>query len=132
MAQKIIQRAPDKSDIYCYDNITNADEVNVTLHEIVKQFQTKKNIWVVSGTHGNTNGTVTGDCKEQDFKKEDLSSADVTSKNIFIKNYHGLAPNNWKELSGKAGSTNIIVLAFCFSYQWFNNETSADGNNGRL
>ena len=131
MAQIIIARAPAKSDVYCYDTPTDATEVNQTLHDIVAQYKMTANVWVISGTHGTSAGTVDPTCKELDFKKEDVSSANITCKNIKILDYHLLAPNRWAELKGKAGKTNIIVLAFCYSQQWFNNVAPL-GNNGKL
>jgi len=41
------------------------------------------------------------------------------------------ASPNAAEVAGKAGATNVIVLAFCFSQQWFNN-IAPQGNNGKL
>lgn len=131
MTQIIIQRDNDLMPVYCYDSETDANEVNETLHQIVKKYGMTKNIWVVSGTHGMNTGEVTVDCKAVDFKYEDLDSARVTSKNIHIKNYHQLCDNTWRELREKPGATNILVLAFCYSQQWFNN-SSAQGNNGKL
>lgn len=90
-----------------------------------------RNIWVISGTHGTSSGTVDSGCKEPDFKHEDLDSANVTSKNIHIMDYHLLAPNRWKELREKSSKTNIVVLAFCYSSQWFGNDV-VDGNDGKL
>ncbi len=131
MTQQLIARAPAKADVYCYDDETDADEVNQTLHDIVKQYKLKMNVWVISGTHGTDVGTVDPTCKEIDFKREDMSTANVTSKNIKILDYHLMGGNRWAEISGKAGATNIIVLAFCFSQQWFNNVAPL-GNNGKL
>ena len=91
----------------------------------------KMNVWVVSGTHGTNAGTVDPTCKHTDFKREDVDSANVTSKNIHILDYHLMGKNRWAELAGKPGATNTIVLAFCFSYQWFNN-VAPMGNNGKL
>jgi len=131
MTQQIIARAPAKADVYCYDNVTDANEVNQTLHDIVRQYKLKCNVWVVSGTHGTSAGTVDPTCKEIDFKKEDVSSANVTSKNIKILDYHMLSSNRWAEVADKTGATNVIVLAFCYSQQWFNS-VAPQGNNGRL
>jgi hypothetical protein len=131
MAEVVVRRAPKKPDVYCYNEVTDADEVNATLHALVKQLATTKNIWVVSGTHGTAAGTVSAADAEADFKKEDLDSASVTSRNIKIKNYPLLSTNTWKELREKKGETNTIVLAFCFSSQWFNN-SGPGGNDGKL
>ena len=131
MTQQIIARAPAKPDVYCYDTVTNATEVNKTLHDIVKQYKLACNVWVISGTHGTSAGTVDPTCAEKDFKKEDVDSANVTSKNIKILDYHLLSANRWAEIAGKAGATNVIVLAFCYSQQWFNN-VAPQGNNGKL
>jgi NAD-dependent SIR2 family protein deacetylase len=131
MTQQIIARAPRRPDVYCYDDVTDADEVNRTLHDIVRQYKQTCNVWIVSGTHGTAAGTVDPLCKETDFKKQDVSSANVTSKNIKILDYHLLSPNRWADVAGKAGATNVIVLAFCYSQQWFNNLAPL-GNNGKL
>ena len=131
MTQQLIARAPAKPDVYCYDNVTDADEVNQTLHAIVKQYKQTCNVWVISGTHGTSAGTVDPMCKETDFKREDVSSANVTSKSIKILDYHLMAPNRWAEVAGKPGATNVIVLAFCYSQQWFNNLAPL-GNSGKL
>ena len=131
MTQQIIARAPARSDVYCYDNTTIASEVNKTLHDIVAQYKMTANVWVISGTHGTSAGTVDPTCREIDFKKEDVSAANLTSKNIKILDYHLMAPNRWAELKAKPGGTNIIVLAFCYSQQWFHNVAPL-GNNGKL
>jgi hypothetical protein len=127
----IIDRAPARPDVYCYDAPTNAVEVNATLHDIVRQFGMKKNVWVISGTHGRADGTVSPDDREVDFKAEDLDAANKTSKQIHIWDYHLLAPNRWAELRNKPGGTNVIVLAFCYSQQWFLNP-GPGGNDGKL
>jgi len=131
MAQVIIQRAPAAPDVYCYDKTTDAAEVNATLHEIVSKYRETRNVWVISGTHGCDNGTVVQDCKHPDFKDEDRDRANKTSRLIHIKEYHLIAPNVWAELSKKPGQTNVLVLAFCFSSQWFKNK-AAGGNDGKL
>ena len=131
MAQVLIKRSPVGSDVYCYDQPTDADEVNATLHEIVKAYGMTRNIWVISGTHGCANGTVHAGCVEPDFRKEDLDTASVTSKQIHIKDYHLLSPNTWTELRQKSGATNVLVLAFCYSKQWFENHGNS-GNYGKL
>jgi hypothetical protein len=132
MAQQIIHRIEQKkADVFCYNAVTTAKEVNTTLHDIVKKLGPTKNIWVISGTHGTAAGTVDAGCAQKDFKDQDRDSANVTSRLIHVKDYHLLAPNVWKELSGKPGETNVMVLAWCFSYQWFSN-TSDNGNNGKL
>ncbi|HND09799.1 MAG TPA: hypothetical protein PKO07_15165 [Pseudomonadota bacterium] len=131
MAQVIVPRAPDAPDVYCYNTPTDADEVNATLHDLVRTNKMSKNIWVISGTHGMANGTVDAACRETDFKSEDLDSANGTSKQIHIKDYHLLSSNTWKTLREKAGATNILVLAFCYSEQWFWN-SGVGGNDGKL
>ncbi len=132
MAQQIIHRATQKkSDVYCYNEVTNADEVNKTLHAIVKEFGPAKNVWVISGTHGTTAGTVDPGCVQKDFKDEDRDSGSKTSRLIHVKEYHLLAPNVWKELREKPFATNVLVLAWCFSHQWFSNP-SENGNSGKL
>ncbi len=132
MAQQIIHRMKQKkTDVYCYDAVTNKSEVNNTLHDIVKQLGPAKNIWVISGTHGMAAGTVDASCAEKDFRDQDRDSANVTNRLIHIKDYHLLAPNVWKELRDKPGEANVLVLAWCFSYQWFSN-TSDNGNKDKL
>ena len=131
MAEVVVHRAPKLPDVYCYNAVTDADEVNLTLHRLIKQLATTKNIWVVSGTHGTAAGTVSAGDAEVDFKQEDIDSANVTSRNIHIKNYHLLSTNTWKALRDKRGDTNVLVLAFCFSSQWFNN-TAPSGNGNKL
>lgn len=131
MAQIIIPRSPAKSDVYCYNDPTDAAEVNTTLHDLIRQHKTSRNIWVISGTHGAANGTVTSAFAEPDFKKEDLDTANTTSKQIHIKDYHLLSTNTWKALREKPGGTNILVLAFCYSQQWFLNN-APNGNDGKL
>ena len=69
MAQVLKKRSPRQMEVYCYDDVTDADEVNETMHEIIKRYRTKKNVWVISGTHGTDVGTVDPSCKEKDFKK---------------------------------------------------------------
>ena len=131
MAQVIIQRAPAAPDVYCYDKPTNAAEVNTTLHEIVSKYRETRSIYVISGTHGCADGTVVPNCKEPDFKYEDLNSANKTSRLIHIRDYHQTAPNRWAELRQHPGQTGVLVLAFCFSSQWFNNKAPG-GNDGKL
>lgn len=118
------------AEVISFDNETDQKEVFDQLRELIKKNGTSKIINVISGTHGNPNGTVTGSCKEINFKKEDLDSAKITSKNINIRDYHQTAPNRWKELSDQ-GKNVVHVLAWCYSYQWTTNK-SADGNNGKL
>jgi hypothetical protein len=127
----ILNRGTKKPDIYCYDDVTDKDEVFDTLRDLVKTHKMAKNIYVISGTHGSSNGTVDATDKDVSFKKEDLDSAKITSSNINIRDYHQTAPNRWKELSQKPGATNIIVLAFCYSRQWFENN-GVGGNDGKL
>jgi len=131
MAEVLKRRSPRQMEVYCYDDVTDADEVNETMHDIIRRFRTKKNIWVISGTHGTDAGTVDPTCKEKDFRKEDIDSANVTSKNIHIMDYHMLAPNRWAALKSKSGENNIVILAFCYSSLWFDNATLL-GNNGKL
>lgn len=131
MAQVIVHRAPRQPDVYCYNAVTDATEVNQTLHALVKQLATTKNIWVISGTHGTSAGTVSPGDAESDFKKEDMDTASVTSRNIRIKDYPLMSANTWREIRDKRGDRNVIVLAFCFSHQWFNN-SGPGGNQGKL
>lgn len=130
MAEVIIQRPPD-GDAYCYDSTTNGHEVNRTLHDIVRQFGMTKNIWVISGTHGRSDGTVALAGHVPDFRAEDLDTANQTSKQIKVWDYHLIAPNRWAELRDKPAATNVIVLAFCYSQQWFLNP-GPGGNDGKL
>jgi hypothetical protein len=130
MAVVVIDRNP-ASSIYCYNAVTGADEVNGTLHHLVRELGMNANIWVVSGTHGRKDGTVTDKDHAPDFRKEDLDAANKTSKQIKVWDYHLLAPNRWAELRRKPAGTNVIVLAFCYSQQWFNNP-GPGGNDGKL
>lgn len=129
MAEKTVNRG-SKASVRCYDSQTTASEVNTTLHALVRDHRMEINIWVISGTHGQKNGTVTADDRLKDFKEEDLNTANKTSKQIHIKDYHLLSPNTWKELDGKPSKT-VLVLAWCYSHQWLGNGNH-DGNNGKL
>ncbi|GDY28164.1 hypothetical protein AHAT_40540 [Agarivorans sp. Toyoura001] len=131
MTQLIKRTSANSMDIYCYDDETEAVEVNETLHNIIREFNTRMNVWVITGTHGNVNGEVEPEYKDKDFKKEDLDSANVTSKNIHIMDYHLLAPNRWEALKNKPAATNVAVLAFCYSSQWLENDDIL-GNNNKL
>jgi hypothetical protein len=130
MAQVIIGRK-SLGTVYAYDVAAGATEVNNTLRALVKEFKTSVNIWVISGTHGTAKGTVSIENREPDFKAEDLDTANRTSRQIHIKDYHLLAPNTWAELSNKPSPTNVLVLGWCFSKQWFENH-GAGGNDGKL
>lgn len=130
MAEVMINRG-NLGTVYAYDAATNAAEVNDTLHNLVRQHKMDANIWVISGTHGAADGTVTAGDREPDFKAQDLDSANVTSKQIKIKDYPLLAPNVWAELRQKPAPTNVLVLAWCFSKQWYENG-GAGGNARKL
>jgi hypothetical protein len=131
MSELIIQRAPEHPDIYCYDAPTNADQVNVTLHDIVVRYGMQKSIWVIAGTHGEADGTVTLVSGQKDFREEDLDTAYRTSTQIKILDYHLLAPSHWQEIRENPGGSNVIVLAFGYSEQWFLNN-GPGGNDGKL
>ena len=90
----------------------------------------KRIVYVVSGTHGSANGTVSWTSADIKFRDEDLDSARITRTNINIRDYHQTATTRWKELSDK-GENVVIVLAWCFSHQWTTNAT-AEGNNGKI
>ena len=119
--------------IVSYDATTNKDEVFQTLRGLVAEDARTgrtRQIFVITGTHGAADGTVTNGDADVSFKQEDLDSARITRTNINIRDYHQTAPNRWKELSDK-GSNAVLVLAWCFSNQWLSN-TTANGNNNKI
>ncbi|WP_024890342.1 hypothetical protein [Luteimonas huabeiensis] len=121
------------ASVYAYDAPTDQAEVFRTLRRLVAEDAnagTHRQIYVVTGTHGNPDGTVTGDCAEIRFKAEDLDSARITRSHIHIRDYHLTAPNRWRELDER-GPNAVIVLAWCYSHQWTRNP-GPDGNDGKL
>ncbi|MGK3965420.1 hypothetical protein WMF38_14740 [Sorangium sp. So ce118] len=116
-----------------YDAPTAGDEVFGTLRRLVgedAEAGRTRVIYVISGTHGDVDGTVTPEMADVSFKHEDLGSAGITRSNINIRNYHETAPNRWIDLGGK-GENAVLVLAWCYSYQWLSN-VSGQGNNQRI
>lgn len=119
--------------VYAYDAPTDQAEVFGTLRRLVAEDArsgTHRQIYVVTGTHGRSDGTVTGDCAEIRFKAEDLDSARITRTHIHIRDYHLTAPNRWRELNER-GINSVIVLAWCYSHQWTRNP-GPGGNDGKL
>jgi hypothetical protein len=120
--------------IYSYDSPTDKTQVFQTLRRLVAedaQARRTRQIFVISGTHGAADGTVTPDCADVSFKVEDLDSASITRTNINIRDYHQTAPNRWQELSNK-GQNAVLVLAWCFSTQWLSNNTANGNNNSKI
>ncbi len=133
MAGEKIGATKAGATLYSYDAPTGKVEVFNTLRKIVAEDAASGNkriVYVITGTHGNSDGTVTKANADVTFKNEDLDSARIARTNINIRDYHETAPNRWKELSDK-GKNVVIVLAWCWSYQWTSNSTPG-GNNGKL
>jgi hypothetical protein len=106
------------AEVHCFDMPTDQSEVSGVLHDLVRFHGSSRNIWVISGTHGKADGTVDASCAHADFKYEDRETASVTSRLIHSLDYHQLSGRRWSDLQTK-GDKNIIVLAWCYSYQWF-------------
>lgn len=119
--------------IYSHDSSTDEKQVFDTLRRLVSEDASKGDmhvIYVISGTHGASNGTVTAAMADVKFKEADLDSAGITRININIRDYHKMAPNRWTELSNK-GPKVVLLLAWCYSYQWLSNSTP-NGNNKKI
>ncbi|MDC0710182.1 hypothetical protein POL68_17020 [Stigmatella sp. ncwal1] len=120
--------------IYSYDAPTDQNEVFATLRKIVADdanARRTRQVFVISGTHGASDGTVTAASADVRFKEEDLDSARITRTNINIRDYHQTAPNRWKELSDK-GQNAVLVLAWCYSTKWLTNATANGNNNTKI
>ena len=118
--------------ICAYDALTNKDEVLVTLRRLVKEDADGRHvrqIYIISSTHGNSDGSVDPEDAEVEFKAEDLQSAGITRTNVNVRDYHQTGKNRWAELRQKTDA--VLVLAWCYSLQWLGNPTDS-GNNGKI
>ncbi|WP_341900111.1 hypothetical protein [Fluviicola taffensis] len=100
--------------IYGFDDVTTKGEVSILIDEIRKNLGKDMNnvlIYVLSGTHGDTNGNLVG---EKTFFLEDKSKEIQTVKAVNVN--QDTPPNTWKKYfdSKKA----IIILAWCYSNNW--------------
>ena len=100
--------------VYGFDAITNAAEVSNLIDSIRTELgaeMNKKMIYVLSGTHGDEHGNLTG---ERVFFMEDKSKELQTVKAVNVN--QSTPPNTWKSYFGKSNS--ILILAWCFSKDW--------------
>ena len=121
------------AQVISFNAPANQIDVFNVLRDLVSQdakSSNKRIIYVITGTHGNFDGTVDQTIRDVSFKDEDLDSARITRNSINIRDYHETAPLRWKELSDK-GKNVVHILAWCYSNQWTTN-TTANGNNGKL
>lgn len=102
-------------EVHCFNTTTNQVEVSYVLHDLVYRYRETKQIWVVSGTHGMADGTVDASCHHPDFKYEDRDISRVTSRLINAVDFHHLSERRWDLMQHK----NVLVLAWCYSEQWF-------------
>ena len=112
-----------------FNSPTSKSEVNEVIHDLVKddaESGVTRQIYIISGTHGDSSGAVVPGYKEPDFKAEDIDSSNKTRSNINTRDYHQTAKNRWAELDGK-GDKAVIILAWCYSNQWLTN-TTPNGN----
>lgn len=121
------------AQVISFNAPTDQNEVFQVMRDLVSQdakSSNKRIIYVITGTHGKSDGTVDQTMRDVSFKEEDLDSARITRNNINIRDYHETAPLRWKELSEK-GKNVVHILAWCYSNQWTTN-TTPNGNNGKL
>jgi hypothetical protein len=128
---EIIGKTTKGAILHCYNTPTNLDEVKASLRAITLQFKQTKIISVVTGTHGDASGCVLPSYKEGNFKTEDLATASTTNSKITLLQYQLLSGNSWKKLRDRNAATHVVVLAFCFSEQWFLNH-GPNGNDGKI
>ncbi len=115
MGSVIISKSTIAAKIYAFDKETDKAEVSSLIDKIRKDLgpaeMNKVMIYVLSGTHGDTNGDLTG---EKIFFLEDKSKELQTVKAVQVD--QKTPPNTWKEYFDKTKS--IIILAWCYSNRW--------------
>ncbi|AQX85739.1 hypothetical protein [Elizabethkingia bruuniana] len=115
MASVIISKPSRPQPIYGFDNITNGDEVTELVKYIRKnlgpQSMNKVMIYILSGTHGDTQGNLVG---EDDFYQEDKLVELQTVK--AVRANEKTPTNTWANYFGKTNS--ILILAWCYSNRW--------------
>ncbi len=115
MGKVIISAKNRPQPVYGFDKVTNANEVSTLIDTIRKDLgvdqMNKVMIYVLSGTHGDEHGGLTG---EKVFFMEDKSKELQTVKAVNVD--QNTPSNTWKSYFDKTQS--IIILAWCFSNKW--------------
>jgi hypothetical protein len=96
---------------------TDANKVAALVGKIRKAFlepgAKKQMVWILSGTHGDTNGDLV---REKDFFYEDKGQEGQTYKSVnvwgFTKDDGSIVKTRWSEYTGKTG---VVILAWCYS-----------------
>jgi hypothetical protein len=114
MASVTISKASRPRPIYAFNDKTNAIEVSALIDKIRADLKTDMNkvrIFVMSGTHGGQDGSLTGD---KVFFLQDKSKElqTVTAVNVDEKT----PANTWKKYFDQNQA--ILILAWCYSSKW--------------
>ncbi|QKX06928.1 hypothetical protein HN014_19055 [Aquimarina sp. TRL1] len=115
MGYRNIAASGRERPVYASDKVTNASEVSALVTKIRKDLGTaemnKVIIYILSGTHGNTQGDLVG---EKVFFAEDKTLELQTVKAVNVN--QDTPPNTWKKYFG--ASKAIVILAWCYSDRW--------------
>lgn len=114
MTQVIVSGQHRDKPVYGFDNVTNAGEVSALIDTIRANLgadMNKTRIFVLSGTHGEPGGSLSG---EKVFFLEDKSKElqTVTAVNVGPDT----PPNTWRRYFEQEKA--ILILAWCYSDRW--------------
>ncbi len=120
--------------IYAYSNLTDQTENDRHLLDL---YDKNRNLYVVGGCHGDSNGKPTGDGKDgfrfaqgDQKSRKTGSGINYTYKNLSGQTSSGtISDSNEKELvqliTGSLNSKNVLIC-WCYSQKWIKNAIERD------